>query len=169
MLSLVISRKKPGYMQQRHQLNYFLGLQKAKPIDELKIILDNHIQRLREIREEVRFGPSTGSIIEEAGQRGIPHIRLNEHSLVQLGYGIYQQTILATVSCKTNYIATVVASDKDLSKKLLESMGVPVPKGYKIINEEELEDSIESIGFPVAIKPLDSNHGKGITANITNH
>ena len=63
-------------------------------MEELKKILDDDIQRLREIREVVRFGPSTGSIIEEAGQRGIPHIRLNDQSLVQLGYGIYQQTII---------------------------------------------------------------------------
>ena len=156
-----------GLYAARAAIELYLGISEAKPIAELKVNLENNIQRLKEIREVVRFGPSTGSIIEEAGERGIPYIRLNEQSLVQLGYGIYQQTILATVSCKTNYIATYVAGDKDLSKRLLEGMGVPVPKGYKIIREEELEDSIESIGFPVAIKPLDSNHGKGITANIT--
>lgn len=70
------------------------------------------------------------------------------------------------MTCRTGYIATGIASDKDLSKNLLASMGVPVPKGFKIYNIEELEDAIYSIGFPVAIKPLDSNHGKGISANI---
>ncbi|MEO6696164.1 MAG: cyanophycin synthetase [Ignavibacteria bacterium] len=155
-----------GLFTARASVDFFQNIAEGKPIEELKKIWDENIQKLREIREVVRYGPSTGSIIEEAEQRGIPHIRLNEQSLVQLGYGIYQQTIQATVTCKTGFIATHVAGDKNLSKKLLESMGVPVPKGFKIVNESELEDSVHSIGFPVVVKPLDSNHGKGITSNI---
>lgn len=147
-------------------VDLFLGIAEDKPIEELRKKLDDDIQTLREIREEVRFGPSTGSIIEEAEQRGIPHIRLNEQSLVQLGYGIYQQTIQATVTCKTSFISTDIASDKSLSKKLLQSMGIPVPKGFKIRKEDEIEETIHLVGYPVAIKPLDSNHGKGITINI---
>lgn len=157
-----------GMYTARASVNLFLALAEGKPIEDLKKKLDENIQDLREIREVVRFGPSTGSIIEEAEQRGIPHIRLSDHSLVQLGYGIYQQTIQATVTCKTGFIATDLASDKNLSKKLLESMGVPVPKGFKIYKEEDLEDTVKSIGFPVVVKPLDSNHGKGITTNIDN-
>ena len=147
-------------------MKLFIAIAEGKSIEELKKQLSGNIQKLREIRERVRFGPSTGSIIEEAENRGIPHIRLSSQSLVQLGYGVYQKIIQATMTCRTGYIATDIASDKDLSKNLLASMGVPVPKGFKIYDIEELEDAIYSIGFPVAIKPLDSNHGKGISANI---
>jgi cyanophycin synthetase len=112
-----------GKYAAKASVDLYLGIAEGKSFDELKKILDDDIQKLREIREVVSYGPRTGSIIEEAENRGIPHIRLNEHSLVQLGYGIYQQTIQATVTCKTNYIATDIASDKNLSKKLLQSMG----------------------------------------------
>ncbi|MBL8007045.1 MAG: cyanophycin synthetase [Ignavibacteria bacterium] len=158
--------EKAGLYAAKESVNLFLGIAEGKMADDLKKHLENIIQTLREIREEVRFGPSTGSIIEEAEARGIPHIRLNNQSLVQLGYGVYQKVIQATMTCKTSYIATDIASDKNLSKNLLESMGVPVPKGYKIYDAEELKDTIRAIGYPVAIKPLDSNHGKGISANI---
>ncbi len=158
--------EKAGVYTGEASVNLFRGIAEEKTLDELKKILDNDIQNLREIREEVRYGPSTGSIIEEAEERGIPHIRLNESSLVQLGYGMYQKTIQATVTCQTSYISTDIASDKSLSKKLLQTMGIPVPKGYKIYDEDEIGSTIDSIGFPVAIKPLDSNHGKGITVNI---
>jgi cyanophycin synthetase len=155
-----------GKYSAKASVDLFLGLAEGLSMDELRKKLDDDIQRLREIREDVRFGPSTGSIIEEAETRGIPHIRLNDQSLVQLGYGIYQKVIQATVTCRTNLISTDIASDKNLSKKILESMGVPVPKGFKIYSEDEIEDTVNSIGFPVAVKPLDSNHGKGITINI---
>ncbi|MBV6477810.1 MAG: Cyanophycin synthetase [Ignavibacteria bacterium] len=155
-----------GKYAAKASVEIFLGLAEGKSIDELKRLLSGHIQELREIREDVRFGPSTGSIVEEAQNRGIPHIRLNDQSLVQLGYGIYQRTIQATVTCKTGFIPTDVASDKLLCKQLLQTMGIPVPQGYKIRNEDEIGECIDSLGFPVAVKPLDSNHGKGITANI---
>ena len=158
--------EKAGLYTATKSVDLFLAIAGDVPMDDLKKMLANNIQLLREIREDVRFGPSTGSIIEEAEQRGIPHIRLNDQSLVQLGYGVYQKIIQATVSCKTGFIATDIASDKSLSKKLLESMGIPVPKGFKIYDEADVHDAVESIGFPVAVKPLDSNHGKGISANI---
>lgn len=158
-----------GKYAAKASVEIFLDIAGGKPINEIKKILSGHIQELREIREDVRFGPSTGSIVEEAENRGIPHIRLNDQSLVQLGYGIYQKTIQATVTCKTGFIATDLASDKLLCKQILQSMGIPVPKGFKIRNEDEIQDCIDSLGFPVAIKPLDSNHGKGITADINSY
>ncbi|MBS1552026.1 MAG: cyanophycin synthetase [Bacteroidetes bacterium] len=158
--------EKAGIYTAEESVKLFIAIAEGKPAEELNKQLSDNIQKLREIREKVRFGPSTGSIIEEAENRGIPHIRLNDQSLVQLGYGVYQKIIQATMTCKTGYIATDIASDKNLSKNLLAGMGVPVPKGFKIYDFEELEDSINSIGYPVAIKPLDSNHGKGISANI---
>lgn len=150
----------------RASVEIFLGLAEGAQIETLQENLANHIQRLREIREDVRFGPSTGSIVEEAKGRGIPHIRLNDQSLVQLGYGVHQQRIQATVSGHTNMIAVDLAGDKSATKKLLGDMGVPVPKGYRIYRDDEIERVVENIGFPIAVKPIDANHGKGITVGL---
>jgi cyanophycin synthetase len=150
----------------RAAVNLFLDLAEGKPIEELRATLAADVQRMREIREEVRFGPSTGSIIEEAESRGIPYIRLNEQSLVQLGYGVNQQRIQATTTGQTNMIAVEIAGDKNATKKLLGEMGIPVPRGFCVRYEEDLEDTINRVGFPVVIKPLDGNHGKGATVGI---
>jgi len=144
----------------------FEDLAEDKPIDEIKETLAETIQRMREIREDVRFGPSTGSIVEEADLRDIPYIRLNDQSLVQLGYGVHQKRIQATTTSKTNMISVDIAGNKHATKKLLGEMGVPVPKGYKIRDEEELESTVKAVGYPLVIKPLDGNHGKGATVGI---
>lgn len=155
-----------GRYAARAAVRLFQDLAEGAPLDEIKQTLADDVQRLREIREDVRFGPSTGAIVQEAESRGIPHIRLNEQSLVQLGYGVNQQRIQATVTGRTNMIAVDLASDKDATKKMLAQMGVPVPKGFRIADEDEIEGALDSIGFPVAVKPLDSNHGKGITVGL---
>ncbi|MGI8544469.1 MAG: cyanophycin synthetase [Aridibacter sp.] len=144
----------------------FLDLAEGKDIEIIKELIAKDVQEMREIREDVRFGPSTGSIVDEAEKRGIPYIRLNDYSLVQLGYGVNQQRIQATTTDKTNMIAVDLAGDKDATKKTLGDMGVPVPKGYRIRDEAELDNVIEHIGFPVVIKPLDANHGRGATIGI---
>ncbi|HKP85610.1 MAG TPA: cyanophycin synthetase [Blastocatellia bacterium] len=155
-----------GRYAARASVKIFEALAAGTSLDELKQALADDVQRLREIREDVRFGPSTGAIVQEAEHRDIPHIRLNAQSLVQLGYGVNQQRIQATVTGRTNMIAVDLASDKEATKNLLGSMGVPVPKGYLIVNEDELEEAAERLGFPIAIKPLDANHGKGITVGL---
>lgn len=142
------------------------GLAEGRELSELTADLAKDVQAMREIREDVRFGPSTGSLVEEAENRGIPYIRLNDQSLVQLGYGVNQKRIQATTTVNTNMISVDIAADKSATKKLLGDMGVPVPKGYRIRNIEELENTIENIGYPVVIKPLDGNHGKGATVGI---
>lgn len=124
------------------------------------------IQRMREIREAVRLGPSTGSIIHEAELRGIPWIRLNQHSLCQLGYGENQKRIRATVTSETSSIGVELAGNKEETKYLLEQSEVPVPKGQIIRNETQLEDACKRVGFPLVVKPIDGNHGRGITVNI---
>ncbi|MEN9239959.1 MAG: cyanophycin synthetase, partial [Thermostichales cyanobacterium SZTDM-1c_bins_54] len=130
--------------------------------------LELDIQELREIREKVRFGPSTQSLIDEATLRGIPHLRLNDNSLVQLGYGIHQKRLQATTTEKTSIIATELAADKKATKELLKDMGIPVPVGYTIRYVDDLASVIADVGgFPVVIKPLNANHGRGITVNIT--
>ncbi|MEO6655884.1 MAG: cyanophycin synthetase, partial [Pyrinomonadaceae bacterium] len=108
----------------------------------------------------------TGSLVEEADSRDIPFIRLNDQSLVQLGYGVHQKRIQATTTVNTNMIAVDIAGNKHATKKLLGDMGVPVPKGFRIREEDELESTLDSIGFPVVIKPLDGNHGRGATVGI---
>lgn len=129
--------------------------------------LEEDIMNLREIREDTRLGPSTGSIVDEAAKRGIPYIRLNKRSLVQLGYGIHQKRVRATIASTTGNIAVDIACDKEETKSLLEAAEIPVPSGTVIRNEEGLKDAIEKYGFPLVIKPIDGNHGKGNTTNIT--
>ena len=136
-------------------------------IDGKEYDLEADIQTLREIREETRLGPSTGAIVEEAARRNIPYIRLNKHSLVQLGYGVHQKRIRATIASTTSSIAVDLAGDKEETKNLLAAAEVPVPKGHIIYNEADLQNAIDRIGYPIVIKPVDGNHGKGATTNIT--
>ncbi len=128
--------------------------------------LDYDIQKLREIREDERLGPSTGSIVEEAIRRKIPYIRLNNRSLVQLGYGKNQRRIRATIASTTSSIAVEIACDKEETKNLLDAAQIPVPKGMIVYDDIELERAINKIGYPVVTKPIDGNHGKGATTNI---
>lgn len=129
--------------------------------------LDEDIQKLREIREDTRLGPSTGCLVEEAAKRGIPYIRLNKQSLVQLGYGVNQKRIRATIASTTGNIAVDIACDKEETKLLLEAAEIPVPRGTVIRTEEGLKEAVEKFGYPLVIKPIDGNHGKGNTTNIT--
>jgi cyanophycin synthetase len=128
--------------------------------------LKEDIQALREIREDTRLGPSTGCIVDEAVKRGIPFIRLNKQSLVQLGYGVHQKRIRATIASTTSNIAVDIACDKEETKTLLEAAEIPVPRGTVIRTEAGLKDAIEKFKYPLVIKPIDGNHGKGNTTNI---
>ena len=135
--------------------------------DAVEYDLETDIMNLREIREDTRLGPSTGCIVDEAAKRGIPYIRLNKHSLVQLGYGVHQKRIRATIASTTGNIAVDIACDKEETKNLLEAAEIPVPNGTVIRTEENLKDAVEKYGYPLVIKPIDGNHGKGNTTNIT--
>jgi cyanophycin synthetase len=135
-------------------------------IDGMEYDLTNDIQQMREIREDTRLGPSTGCIVEEAAKRGIPYIRLNKQSLVQLGYGVNQKRVRATIASTTSNIAVDIACNKEETKTLLEAAEIPVPRGTVIRTEEELQEAIEKFGYPLVIKPIDGNHGKGNTTNI---
>lgn len=156
-----------GRFAGRAAVRIFLELAENKSVDDIKDGLAKDIQELREIREDVRFGPSTGSLVEDAVSRGIPYIRLNDQSLVQLGYGVHQKRIQATTTANTNMIAVDIAANKHATKTLLGDMGVPVPKGYRIRNIDELEATVKRVGYPVVIKPLDGNHGKGASVGVT--
>lgn len=130
--------------------------------------LNADLQKMREIRERVRLGPSTGSIVEEAVSRNIPWIRLGTNSLVQLGYGINQMRFQATITCKTSSIAVDIACNKEQTKKMLDMASIPVARGSICVDEESLAETIKKIGYPIVLKPLSGNHGKGASINVTN-
>ena len=134
--------------------------------DNIPYNLDADIQKMKEIRERVRLGPSTGSIVDEAVSRDIPWIRLGTNSLVQLGYGVNQMRFQATITCKTSSIAVDLACDKEATKRMLDMASIPVAKGDICADEEDLENTIKKIGYPIVVKPLDGNHGRGITINV---
>ncbi|MBX3029485.1 MAG: cyanophycin synthetase [Chloroflexi bacterium] len=124
------------------------------------------LERLIRIAERSAFGPSTQAIIDEAVSRDIPWIRLDRHSLVQLGQGKHQQRIRATMTSRTSAIAVDIASDKSLTNQLLASAGLPVPRSETVDTEDGAVAAASRIGFPVVVKPLDGNHGRGVCLDL---
>ncbi len=127
--------------------------------DELKTFV------LRAQRRE--FGPSTGSLVEAAEARSIPWIRLNNYSLVQFGHGKYQQRIQATITSETRHISVEISCDKEDTHNLLNDLGLPVPLQRMVYSPREAVRAAHRIGFPVVVKPLDANHGRGVSINLT--
>ena len=114
------------------------------------------------------LGPSTASLVHAAENRGIPWIRLNEYSLIQFGHGRYQQRIQATVTSRTPHIAVEIASDKEETNRILANLGLPVPIQRLVTSAEEAAIQAERIGYPVVVKPLNANHGRGVSLNLMN-
>lgn len=112
------------------------------------------------------FGPSTGSLVEAAEQRDIPWIRLNNYSLVQFGHGKYQQRIQATITSETRHIAVEISCDKEDTHNLLNDLGLPVPLQRMVYSPREAVRAANRIGYPVVVKPLDANHGRGVSINL---
>ena len=125
------------------------------------------LHALRELDEDQRMGPSTGSIVDAAVAQGIPFSRLTDGSMVQLGWGSRQRRIQAAETDTTGVIAEDIAQDKNLTKKLLHAAGVPVPLGQPVTSIEQGWAVAQKIGLPVVVKPKDGNQGKGVTVNIT--
>jgi cyanophycin synthetase len=113
------------------------------------------------------FGPSTGSLVKAAEERGIPWLRLNQYSLVQFGHGVHQQRIQATITSETRHIAVEIACDKEDTHKLLNDLGLPVPQQRMIYSDRRAVAAAERIGYPVVVKPLNANHGRGVSINLT--
>ncbi len=128
--------------------------------------LVNALDRLRELDEDERLGPSTGSIVQAAMARNIPFRRLTSGSMVQFGWGSKQRRIQAAETDNTSAIAQSIAQDKELTKKLLDAAGVPIPYGRPVQSEEDAWVAAEEIGLPVVVKPQDGNQGKGVTVNV---
>ncbi|TMB56213.1 MAG: cyanophycin synthetase, partial [Chloroflexi bacterium] len=118
------------------------------------------------LAERAALGPSTQAILDEANLRDIPWIRLNQQSLVQLGHGVYQKRIRATITSQTSSLGVDIASDKKLTNQLLAGTGVPVPRSEVVRNVDEAAAAAARIGFPVAVKPVDGNHGRGVILNL---
>lgn len=125
------------------------------------------LERVIKIAERLAYGPSTGAIVQEANRRGIPVLRLDpQRSLVQLGHGMYQRRIWATVTSDTPNIAVDVAGNKELTNRLLHEVGIPVPRAQVVTTLEEAIRAARRIGYPVVLKPGDGNHGRGVFINL---
>jgi cyanophycin synthetase len=129
--------------------------------------LDGALAQLHDLDEEVRLGPSTGSIVSAAVARNIPFRRLTDGSLVMFGWGSKQRRIQAAEVDSTGAIAETIAQDKELTKRLLDAAGVPVPLGRAVTDPDDAWAAALEIGLPVVLKPKDGNQGKGVTVNIT--
>ncbi len=125
------------------------------------------VARLSERIEDCYLGPSTACIVAAATDRAIPHIRLNEGNLVQLGYGASQRRIWTAETDRTSAIAEGIAHEKDLTKRLLKSCGVPVPEGEIVDSAEAAWEAAQEIGLPVVVKPSDGNHGRGVALDLS--
>jgi len=128
--------------------------------------LQPQLEELRDLDQQSRLGPSTNSIVQAAIRRGIPFRRLNNESLVQIGYGAKQHRILAAATDKTSAVAEDVVQDKDLTKQLLAAIGVPVPRGRVVKSADDAWAAAQEIGVPVVVKPQDGNQGRGVAVNL---
>jgi cyanophycin synthetase len=135
-------------------------------LENLPFDLESALKQLRELDEDQRPGPSTGAIINAAVTRGIPFRRLTEGSLVQFGWGSKQRRIQAAEMDSTSSIGESIAQDKELTKRLLDAAGVPVPKGRPVKDAEDAWTAACELGGAVVVKPRDGNQGKGVAANI---
>ena len=125
------------------------------------------VARLAEQIDRSYLGPSTASIVSAATDRGIPHLRLNDGNLVQLGHGRHQRRIWTAETDRTSAIAGNIAHDKDLTKSLLASCGVPVPEGQVVDSPQAAWEAALDIGLPVVVKPSDANHGRGVSLDLS--
>jgi cyanophycin synthetase len=130
--------------------------------------LRRRMDALKRLVRRTSYGPTTKSLVDEAERRGIPVMRLNAGSLIQLGHGKYQQRIRASITGQTSQVAVDTAGDKDFTKKLLDESGIPVPRGVVVRDVEEAVRAARRLRYPLVTKPLDGNHGRGVTIGILN-
>jgi cyanophycin synthetase len=137
-------------------------------IEDRPFDVEGTIKQLHQMADRLMLGPSTACIVEAAGDksRRIPHIRLNDGNLVQLGYGAKSRRIWTAETDRTSAIAETIASDKDLTKSLLATCGVPVPEGRMVDSPADAWEAAQEIGLPVVVKPDDGNHGRGVSLDL---
>jgi cyanophycin synthetase len=141
-----------------------LGLADVPVEDELEFQAE--LEELIGLAQRRQLGPSTASLVKAAEARDIPWLRLNDYSLVQFGHGRYQKRIQATVTSETRHIAVEIASDKEETNQILGDLGLPVPRQYLVRESERAAAVAERLGYPVVIKPLNANHGRGVSINL---
>ncbi|MEX1367622.1 MAG: cyanophycin synthetase [Nannocystaceae bacterium] len=124
------------------------------------------LRELIALAQRRQLGPSTGALVRAAEARGIPWMRLNDYSLVQLGHGRYQQRIQATVTSQTRHIAVDIAGDKEETNRILGDLGLPVPRQYLVGSPARAAEVARHLGYPVVVKPLDANHGRGVSIDL---
>ena len=129
-------------------------------------LVEEIVEQLRDLSDDLLLGPSTACIVNAAEERGIPSIRLSEGNLVQLGYGAKQRRIWTAETDSTSAIAETISRDKDLTKGLLASAGVPTPEGRTVTSPDDAWEAAQDIGLPVVVKPIDGNHGRGVFINL---
>jgi len=162
-----------GLEAARIALQLLLSLLPEHLKQELASEVDRDFDYKQEREEFILFaqrkelGPSTASLVNAAEEREIPYLRLNKYSLVQFGHGAYQQRIQATITSKTPHIAVEIASDKEDTHNLLRDLGLPVPTQKMVYSPREAVKAARSIGMPVVLKPLNANHGRGVSINLT--
>jgi len=127
---------------------------------------DEEMESFVRFAQRKEFGPSTASLVKAAEERDIPWLRLNQYSLVQLGHGKYQQRIQATITSETKHIGVEISCDKEDTHNLLNDLGLPVPLQLMIYSERQAVRAARRIGFPVVVKPLNANHGRGVSINL---
>ena len=138
---------------------------RAEPRDP-EFRFEESLHDLIDFAQRRQLGPSTGSLVRAAEERDIPWLRLNDHSLVQFGHGRYQKRIQATVTSETRHISVEIASDKEETNRILGDLGLPVPRQRLCRNAEQAVAEATRLGYPVVVKPLDANHGRGVTLGI---
>ena len=141
--------------------------------DQLQTTIEDDFDFQQEMADFIRFaqrkqfGPSTQSLVDAAEKRDIPWLRLNEYSLVQFGHGKYQQRIQATITSETKHIAVEISCDKEDTHNLLNDLGLPVPQQRMAYSDVQAVKMAKSIGYPVVLKPLNANHGRGVSIDLT--
>jgi len=138
---------------------------RPQPVDEA-FDFTVELEELIAFAQRRQLGPSTGSLVRAATERDIPWIRLNDASLVQFGHGRYQQRIQATITSQTRHIAVEIASDKEETTRILGDLGLPVPRQQVVWTEPGALEVAEEIGYPVVVKPIDANHGRGVSIDL---
>lgn len=153
--------------------NLLISLMPSDVQAQLKTTLEDDFDFQQELADFIRFaqrkefGPSTQSLVDAAEERGIPWLRLNEYSLVQFGQGKYQQRIQATITSQTKHIAVEISCDKEDTHNLLNDLGLPVPQQRMVYSASQAIRMAKSIGYPVVLKPLNANHGRGVSIDLT--
>ncbi len=158
------------YRHRDEECGLIAGRRAVEVLDRLiegkGVDLEPILQELRETRERNLLGPSTRAIVDAAAARGVPVLRLNSQSHVMLGHGVKQRHIQASMTGRTTALSVAIAADKEWTKRLLEEAGIPVPSGKSADSREAAARVAAELSYPVVVKPLDGNHGRGITTNV---